>query len=63
MTLFLSKAEQQASNFPQELTMQISDAHLAVAIIPESYVHVHLAFFDTTIERFIKQDDNKSCSF
>ena len=45
MTLFLSKAEQQASNFckhplqklSEELTIQISAAYLAVAIIPESY--------------------------
>ena len=47
----------------QELTIQISGAHLVVAIIQESYVHVHLAFFDTTIEHFIKHDDYKSCSF
>ena len=72
MTLFLFMGEQQASNFflnihyiifLQELTIQNSGAHLGVAIISESFVHVYLAFLDTIIEYFIKQVDYKSCSF
>ena len=54
MTFFLSNAE---------LTIQVSGDHLEVAIIPESYVHVHLVFFNTITERFIKQDDYKNYSF
>ena len=50
-------------SFPQELTIQISGAPLAVAITLESYVHVPLAFFDTNIDQFIKQGGYESCSF